>query len=166
MRDTLHWLPVTQRISFRIAAMFWRWLVGVAASYVDMYFRELCYFFYRLWWAVATRRSSSAVEILDPRVNASTVQRRVFSVAAPFIWNALPLEKRFSPRSNTPLFNLLNSHGLLRGTPSMSLEKELYKFFKWIYECSGVTRFGGSLCRASLVGLLLQKNAVERHCCI
>ena len=32
MRDVLHWLPVSQRISYRVAALVWRCLLGCAPS--------------------------------------------------------------------------------------------------------------------------------------
>src|SRR5678816_1640411 len=38
MRDVLHWLPASQRISYRIAALVWRCLAGCAPSYLS----DLC----------------------------------------------------------------------------------------------------------------------------
>ena len=38
MLDVLHWLPAEQRISYRIASLVWRSLVGLA----PLYLRELC----------------------------------------------------------------------------------------------------------------------------
>src|SRR6218665_274998 len=38
MLDVLHWLPAEQRISYRIASLVWRCLVGLA----PVYLRELC----------------------------------------------------------------------------------------------------------------------------
>ena len=31
--DTLHWLPVPQRISYKIAAMVWHCIIGIAPTY-------------------------------------------------------------------------------------------------------------------------------------
>src|SRR6218665_1653613 len=39
MLDVLRWLPTEQRISYRIPAMVWRSLLGIAS----LYLRELCY---------------------------------------------------------------------------------------------------------------------------
>src|SRR6218665_803068 len=36
--DVLHWIPAEQRISYRIASMVWRCLLGLASVYL----RELC----------------------------------------------------------------------------------------------------------------------------
>src|SRR6218665_1115503 len=38
MIDVLHWLPAEQRISYRIASIVWRCLLGLA----PLYLRELC----------------------------------------------------------------------------------------------------------------------------
>ena len=38
MRDMLHWLPIAQRISYRIAVLVWRCLLGSAPGYLC----ELC----------------------------------------------------------------------------------------------------------------------------
>src|SRR6218665_3266480 len=38
MLDVFHWLPAEQRISYRIASLVWRCLVGLA----PVYLRELC----------------------------------------------------------------------------------------------------------------------------
>src|SRR5688572_27060039 len=38
MLDVLHWLPLLQRISYRIIALVWRSLLGLAPAYL----RDLC----------------------------------------------------------------------------------------------------------------------------
>src|SRR6218665_3214184 len=40
MHDVLHWLHSEQRIAYRISALVWRTLLGLASAY--MYLRELC----------------------------------------------------------------------------------------------------------------------------
>ena len=55
-------------------------------------------------------------ELLVPRVNTSTMQRRAFSVIAPSIWNSLPSQIRLLPKSYTPLlYKLLKTDLLHRG---------------------------------------------------
>ena len=34
MRDTLHWLPVLQRIHYRLSTIFWRCVLGIAPTYL------------------------------------------------------------------------------------------------------------------------------------
>ena len=35
MRDTLHWLPVRQRIHYRVSTIAWRCILGVALAYLS-----------------------------------------------------------------------------------------------------------------------------------
>src|SRR6218665_1834580 len=62
MRDMLHWLPIAQRISYRIAVFVWRCLLGNAPGYLC----ELCRQVFGLpgWRAL---RSSVTRQLLVPR---------------------------------------------------------------------------------------------------
>ena len=89
MRDVLHWLPVSQRISYRIAAVVSRCVLGCAPSYL----RDLCC----PVSDVAARRvlrSSARGELLVPRARLAIRQRRAFSVVGPTVWNDLPVTLR------------------------------------------------------------------------
>ena len=89
MRDVLHWLPVSQRISYRIAAMVSRCVLGCAPSYLH----DLC----RPVSDVAARqmlRSATKGMLLVPRARLAIRKRRPFSVVGPSIWNDLPLDLR------------------------------------------------------------------------
>ena len=89
MRDVLHWLPVSQRISYRIAALVSRCILGSAPSYL----RSVC----RPVSDVAARRvlrSATRGGLLVPRARLVTAQRRAFSIVGPSIWNDLPHELR------------------------------------------------------------------------
>ena len=111
IHDTLHWLPVSQRIQFRIAALVWRCLLGTAPAYLC----ELCC---PVSAVVGRRvlRSASSGELLVPRARTSTRQRCAFSVVGPSVWNALPLEIRLLPRDNSSTFyKLLKTHLYHRG---------------------------------------------------
>src|SRR5688572_14149786 len=88
MRDVLHWLPFPLRITYRISALVWRCLTGVA----PVYLQELC-----STLSVQRRgslRSSKQLELLAPRSRTSIMQGRAFSVAGPAIWNELPVDLR------------------------------------------------------------------------
>src|SRR6218665_2542531 len=70
MHDTLYWLPTAQRISYRIAVLVWRCLLGSAPGYLC----ELC----RLVSGLPGRRalrSSVTGQLLVPR--AKTAARRI-----------------------------------------------------------------------------------------
>ena len=99
MRDVLHWLPVSQRISYRVAALVWRCLTDCAPSYLSILCRPVS--------DLAARRalrSTTTGELLVPRARTSTRQRRAFSSVGPAIWNGLPLNLRLMPRLNSPAF--------------------------------------------------------------
>ena len=38
MRDTLHWLPVRQRILYRVSTIAWRCIIGIAPAYLSELF--------------------------------------------------------------------------------------------------------------------------------
>ena len=127
-RDLLHWLqPVAQRISYRIAALVSRCIVGCAPSYL----RDLC----RPVSDVVARRalrSSTTGQLLVPRARLTARQRQAFSVAGPSIWNDLPSELRLLPMTNlTGFYKTLKSFFFSRGwagnTLSRFVEGVLYK---------------------------------------
>ena len=64
MRDTLHWLPIRQRIFYRVAVLVWHCLIGFA----PVYLQELCHPASILVGRHALR-SSSGGKLLVPRVN-------------------------------------------------------------------------------------------------
>ena len=82
----LHWLPLQQRIMFRIGAMVWRCILGLAPAYL----RDPC------CPTPGTRgrsllRSSEQRLLFVPFARTSTTQARAFSVVGPFVWNGLAL---------------------------------------------------------------------------
>src|SRR5678815_701986 len=92
-RQVLHWLPIPQRIVYRLSALVWRCLLGSAPAYLQ----ELC----RSTLDVQGRRalrSSTHGELLVPRARTALRQHRAFSVADLMVWNGLPLTLRLSPR--------------------------------------------------------------------
>src|SRR6218665_1432265 len=62
MRDTLHWLPIRQRIFYRVAVLVWHCLIGFAPDYLQ----ELCRPVSTLVGRQALR-SSSGGKLLVPR---------------------------------------------------------------------------------------------------
>ena len=77
----LHWLPIKERIQFKIITLTWKSLHGQAPAYID----EL------LTPYVPTRelRSSSQNNLVIPKCN-NNYGRRAFATAAPVLWNSLP----------------------------------------------------------------------------
>jgi len=99
MCDVLHWLPVSQRILYRIAALVWRCLTSCSPSYLT----ELC----KLVSDLASRRALHSLargELLVPRARSALKQRRAFSVIGPSTWNELPPTLRLLLRNNASSF--------------------------------------------------------------
>jgi|SRR6218665_204135 len=91
--DRLHWLSIAQRISYRIAVLVWRCLLGSASAY----FCELCGLVSGLpgWRAL---RSSDSGQLSVLRATTATRQRFAFSIVGLSTWNGLPLEVRLLPK--------------------------------------------------------------------
>src|SRR6218665_1109702 len=98
MLDVLRWLPAEQRISYRIASLVWRCLLGLA----PLYPRELCC---SLLSAMSSRslRSSQHGLLLVPFA-CTTKQSRAFSMVGPTIWNRRSSELRIFRRALSPAF--------------------------------------------------------------
>ena len=81
----LHWLPVRERINFKLLLLTWKAINGLAPSYISNLLvpyqpvRALC--------------SSDKHLPTVPRTS-STLGDHAFSVAAPIFWNSLPLDIR------------------------------------------------------------------------
>src|SRR6218665_2816005 len=95
MLDVLHWLPLQQRIMFRIDAMVWRCILGLAPAYL----RDLCRPTPGIRGRTSLRSSEQGVLFVPlARTCTSTTQARAFSVVGPSVWNWLHLSQRFFPR--------------------------------------------------------------------
>ena len=79
-----HWLPVWQRINFKIAVLMFKCLHGMSADYLADYIR--------LPASAACGmqlRSTTSGHLLVPRSRTS-MGHRSFAVAGPRVWNSLP----------------------------------------------------------------------------
>lgn len=83
---TLHWLPVSFRIEFKILLLTFKCTNGLAPSYLSdlISFRSVG----------RTLRSSNLDLLGVPKSRTRTFGDRAFSVAAPRLWNSLPLSLR------------------------------------------------------------------------
>src|SRR6218665_1547165 len=82
MLDVLHWLPLQQRIMFRIGAMVWRCILGLVPAYL----RDPCH------PTPGTRgcsslRSSEQGLLFVPFARTSTTQAPSFSIFVPSLCN-------------------------------------------------------------------------------
>ena len=96
----LHWLPVRERINFKLLLLTWKALNGTAPSYISNLLVP--------YQPIRILRSSDKNLLAVPRTS-STLGDRAFSVAAPTLWNSLPLQIRCC--ESLQLFkNLLKTH--------------------------------------------------------
>ena len=78
----LHWLPVQQRIQYKICLITYRALKGLAPDYICTLVNRSS--------SRSGLRSSSAVNLFCPKTRRSWGDR-AFVSAAPRLWNSLPL---------------------------------------------------------------------------
>jgi hypothetical protein len=98
LRDTLHWLPVPQRITFKIALMAFDCIRGQCPTY----FRDIC----KPVESVVARarlRSADRHDVIVPRTRTIRFGKRSFRVSAPTVWNNLPSKLR-GPDTNREQF--------------------------------------------------------------
>ena len=81
----LHWLPIRERIDFKILVLTWKALNGTAPEYLTTLLIPHI--------PNRTLRSSDKQLLVVPRAS-SALGDRAFSVAAPTLWNLLPLNIR------------------------------------------------------------------------
>jgi hypothetical protein len=85
LRDTLHWLPVAQRIEYKVAMMTFSCMRGAC----PVYFQDVC----RPVASVDARarlRSADRGDLVEPRTRGKLYGPRSFRVSAPATWNNLP----------------------------------------------------------------------------
>src|SRR3984885_15167889 len=89
MRDKLHWLPIFQRIRFRLACIAKSCINSLGPSY-------LCELFIPVTATLAHRSllSASRGVFLVPFARTAKTKSRSFSVAGPTLWNDLPFYLR------------------------------------------------------------------------
>ena len=85
----LHWLPVKQRIVFKILLLTYRSIHGSAPEYLS----ELV----TVYQQSRSLRSASQLLLSVPKTRLKSYGDRCFAAAAPREWNKLPLHVRLSP---------------------------------------------------------------------
>ena len=82
----LHWLPVKQRIIFKILLFTYKIVNGIAPAYLSDLIQS-----YRPARAL---RSADKFLLCQPKHRLQTYGARSFSVCAPKMWNELPIDIR------------------------------------------------------------------------
>ena len=81
----LHWLPIHQRIEFKILTLTYKCLNKQAPEYLQNLLVEMP------TRQIGLRSESSYNKLLVPLTKRRTFAQRSFSVAAPTLWNDLPI---------------------------------------------------------------------------
>ena len=102
-----HWLPIKERIDYKVLVMVFKVRTGLAPSYLDGLLET--YQSHR-----SGMRKSSRPELVNPVPKTDTYGPRPFSVAGPLLWNSIPDTLKNSPsisvfkkRLKTYLFNMV-----------------------------------------------------------
>jgi len=84
----LHWLPILQRIEFKILLLTYKAIHGLAPEYIAnlLHIKE----------GHPRTRSSESHNFVVPSTKCKTFGDRCFSVAAPKLWNSLPCDIKLS----------------------------------------------------------------------
>ena len=99
--NELHWLPVAQRISFKILLLVFKSLSGLGPQYLT----ELL----DTYIPARSLRSEDKLLLVIPKTRLITAGDRAFGVAGPKLWNALPNDIR-STRSLVTFKSKLKSY--------------------------------------------------------
>lgn len=86
LRDRLHWLPMSQRVKFKLCLLTFKAIHGLAPRYIADLCRPV----------TGSRRSATRGDLVVP-AHVTDFGERAFAVAAPKEWNKLPTSVRDSP---------------------------------------------------------------------
>ena len=86
VRKKLHWLPIRERIHYKIAVITFNVLYGNGPQYLKELLKPLK--------SVRSLRSGNQKLLDIPKTRFKTAGDRAFATTAPKIWNELPMELR------------------------------------------------------------------------
>jgi len=94
LHDELHWLDVSERVTYKLGVMVYRCLHGQPPRYLADHLTPASEVASRLRLCSANRH-----QLIVPRCRLSTYGCRAFSIAGPTVWNSLPDELTDPARS-------------------------------------------------------------------
>ena len=89
---SLHWLPIPERISFKLAVLTYRAIHSAGPSYLQSCFTRVADMSSR-----RRLRSSGSDRLHVPVIRRSTVGSRTFTVSGAAVWNDLPAHVTAAP---------------------------------------------------------------------
>ena len=81
LRDVLHWLPVDERITFKVALLTFKMLHRLTSSYLTDMLVPVA-----RNPALRINRSVNRGDLVVPRVKNTSYDHRSFAIAAPRLW--------------------------------------------------------------------------------
>ena len=140
---SLHWLPVRQRIIFKIATLMYRCLNGLAPSYLAADCTVVS--------AIPGRRqlrSATSGQLYIPRTRTVTFGPRSFKVCGPTIWNDLPA------RMKDPSLSFDSFRKLLK----------TFLFDKWLLHeriCGSCINLRGEMCIIIIIIIIIYISLIS-----
>ena len=104
LRDVLHWLPVPQRINFKIAVLAFSCIRGTGPAY----FSDVCIPLADIPGRAGLRAADRG-DLFVPS-SRTKIGSRSFRIAAPTVWNALPQQLHDQSLSRQQFKNGLKTH--------------------------------------------------------
>ena len=116
LRDELHWLPIQQRIQYKIALLVFKCLHGLSPVYLSAAYTPMASL-----QDSRVLRSAVHGDIVQPRTNTRRIGPRSFRSSAPAIWNSLPAPVKnssltigqFKRALKTHLFNVAYNNKII-----------------------------------------------------
>jgi len=123
--DVLNWLPVPQRIQFKIATLTFDCVRGTRPAYFSS---TVCTVDDN--WSRPGLRSAERGDLFIPWTRTTRLGKRSFFITAPVVWNSLPLHLRSPSISRSQFQARLKTH-LFRLAWHWLLLWELLKRLNW-----------------------------------
>jgi hypothetical protein len=89
MRDHLHWLPIQQRITFKLCTIVYKCQHKSAPTYLSEMLKSASSVD-----ALKNHRSAARGDLVPPDLNSKTLGRLSFANSGPAVWNTLPVALR------------------------------------------------------------------------
>jgi hypothetical protein len=105
IRDKLHWLPVRQRIDFKLGVLVYKCLHNLAPPYLMEMVLPVSHIPGR-----RMLRSSAHGDVIVPRAKGVRFGARGFSSAGPSLWNSLPTDLKATNLAFNVFTKLLKTH--------------------------------------------------------
>ena len=103
LRQRLHWLPLKQRIQYKLGLLVYRCLHGLAPPYLSSMLTPVSSNQYS-----GRLRSAARSDLTIPRTRSVRMGPRSFAVSGPELWNSL------APELRNPSISLVNFKSLLK----------------------------------------------------